>query len=61
MIELSIKVSNDDSSLTSKYLVHEEGMSLSHDDPELQRMVRETVEKFKDEVKDTLIRIKYTW
>lgn len=61
MIELSIKVSNDESSLTSKYLVHEEGMVLSHDDPELVRMVRETSDKFKDEVKDILIRIKYTW
>lgn len=61
MIELSIKVSNDDSSLTSKYLIHEEGIKLSHDDPELARMVRETGEKFKADVTDILIRVKYTW
>lgn len=61
MIEISIKVSNDDSSLTSKYLLHEEGMTLHHNDPILNRMVQETIDKFKDEVKDTLVRIKYTW
>jgi hypothetical protein len=61
MIEVSIKVSNDESSLTSKYLVHTEGMMLCHEDPELLRMVEETKAKFKDECKDILIKIKYTW
>lgn len=61
MIEISIKVSDDDSSLVSKYLCYEENLTLSHDDLELQRMVSETTAKFKGDAKDILIKIKYTW
>ena len=61
MIELSVKVSDDDQTLTEKYLLHEEGLVLSHECRQLDEMVTKTVQKFKGEPKDVLIRIKYTW
>ena len=61
MIEIAIKVTDDDSALTSKYLVHEEGLTLSHDDALLKAFVKETCDKFKGDVTDVLIKIKYTW
>lgn len=61
MIELSIKVSDDENTLTSKYLIHEEGISLSHDDLTLSKLVQETLAKFKGEVKDVLIKVRFAW
>jgi len=61
MIELSIKVSDDDSTLIQKHLINEEGLVLSHDDPILQRLVKQAMDAFGEKAKDVLIRIKYTW
>lgn len=61
MIELSIKVSDDDSSLVQKHLIHEEGLMLSHDDPQLKKLVEESIKDFGKAAKDILVRIKYTW
>ena len=61
MIELSIKVSDDDSTLIQKHLIHEEGISISHDDPTLRNLVKQAQDAFGENAKDVLIRIKYTW
>lgn len=61
MIELSIKVSDDDHTVTQKFLLHEEGLSLSHDDIQMKRMVEDTIAKFIGSPKDVLVKIKYTW
>jgi hypothetical protein len=61
MIELSIKVRDDESTLVQKYLLHEEGLTLSHDDASLKKMVDETVANFKGNAQDVIIKIKYTW
>ena len=61
MIEISVKVSDSDQTLTQKYLCAEEGIRLSHDDPELAKMVNETLSKFKGVAEDVLVKIKYTW
>jgi hypothetical protein len=61
MIEIAIKVTGDDQALTRKFLIHEEGMILSHNDPVLSKMVTETIEAFKGNVDDVLIKIRYTW
>lgn len=62
MIEIIIKVTADDLTLTEKFLVHEEGLCLSHDDPQLGKMVKEVLDKFKSvNQPDILIKIKYTW
>jgi len=61
MIDVTVKVRDDEQTLTQKFLVHQEGMSLSHEDPELSRMVNETIAKFKGTATDVLVKIKYTW
>lgn len=61
MIDVTVKVSDDEQTLTQRYLIHEEGMRLSHDDPVLSAMVNETIEKFKGQANDVLVKIKYTW
>lgn len=61
MIEISVKVSGDDRTLTHKFLLHNEGLVVSHDCEELKRMVNLTIENFKGEIDDVLVRIKYTW
>ena len=61
MIEVKVKVKDDEQTLTQKFLVHEEGMKLSHDDENLSHMVKDTIEKFKGQPDDVLVKIKYTW
>lgn len=61
MIEISVKVSGDDQTLTQKYLLHEEGISLSHDDATLTKMVQDTIANFKGQPEDVIVKIKYTW
>lgn len=61
MIEVSIKVSDDSSSLVKKHLLHEEGLSLSHDDAILAAWVNEAIEEFKGNVDDVVIKTKFTW
>lgn len=61
MIEISIKVSGDDRTLTQKFLLHHEGLCLSHDDLKMNDMVKLTTDQFVGVVEDVLIRVKYTW
>ncbi len=61
MIDVTVKVSDDEQTLTQRFLVHDEGMKLSHDDPALSSMVNETIAKFKGQASDVLVKIKYTW
>lgn len=61
MIEVTIKISDDDSSLVQKHLIHSEGLTLSHNDPTLCAFVKQAEEDFGEGFKDILIRIKYTW
>ena len=62
MIEVTIKVQAEDLTLTEKFLLNQEGICLSHDDPILSKMVNDVMGKFKSvEPPDVLIKIKYTW
>lgn len=61
MIEVQVKVQGDDQTLTQKYLVHEEGLSLSRDDFALSEMVKKTKDAFTGQVEDILVKIKYQW
>lgn len=58
MIELVIKVSDSEQTLTEKFLIMEEGLSLSHDDTTLKTYVDSVVEKFKTMESDINIKIK---
>lgn len=61
MIEVKVKVKDDEQTLTQKFLVHEEGMKLSHDDQNLSQMVNDTIAKFKGIPEDVMVKVKYTW
>ncbi len=61
MTELKIIVRGEDTSLTKEFLIHEDGISLSHDDPTLSKMVQDTIADFKGIVDDVLLKFKYTW
>ena len=61
MIDVTIKVRDDEQTLTQKFLVHEEGLKLSHDDPGLTKMVNDTIANFKGNPTDVVVKIKYTW
>ena len=68
MIEITVKVSNSEQTLTQKFLHHcdipgGEGqcLMLSHDDEQLSQMVNETISKFKGQAEDVVLKIKYTW
>jgi hypothetical protein len=60
MIEVSVKVSNSEQSYTQKFLVYE-SFSLSHDDPDLKKMVDEAIANFKGNVEDVNVKIKMVW
>ena len=61
MIEISVKVSDDDSTLTEKFLVHKEGICMSHEDADLKKMVDSVRDKFHGNPTDILVKSKYTW
>jgi hypothetical protein len=61
MIELAIKISNDEQHYTQKFLIYKEDIVLNRNDPELLRMLKETMENFKGPVEDVLVKIKFTW
>lgn len=61
MIEISVKVSDDDTTLTEKFLIHEEGLCLSHDDKTLKAMVDSVRAKFQGQATDIVVKVKYTW
>lgn len=61
MFELSVTVSDEESSYTQKFLVYNEGITLSHTDPELSGMVQDTIKKFVGTPDDVVVKIKFTW
>ena len=61
MIEIAVKISDDDRTMTQNFLEYQAGMCVSHDDPTLKKYVDEALANFKGTAKDILVRIKYTW
>ena len=61
MIDVTVRVQDDEQTLIQKFFVHQEGLKLSHDDPDLTKMVDATIAKFKGTPTDVLVKIKYTW
>ena len=59
-IEVVIKVSDSDTTLTDKHVIHE-NFKVSHEDATLSNLVQECVRKFKGEPEDVVVKIKYVW
>lgn len=62
MIEVTVKIKDDDLTLTERFLVYDP-FTLSHDDEKLKKMVDNTIKKHSGQFSnpDILIKIKYTW
>lgn len=61
VIEITVKIEGEDQTLTEKFLEHEEGLALSHEDARLSHMVAQTQSKFKGVIEDITIKAKYVW
>ena len=61
MIELTVKVSNEEKRMTKKHLVHENDLVLSRDDPLLISLVNEATQEFASEVDDVKLIITMIW
>lgn len=61
MIEMKVKISDDDMTLTDKHLIYEKNIVLSHEDEVLQKLVNQSIAKFKGTPSDVLLTFKYVW
>jgi len=63
MIDLTVQVKSEDTKLSEQFLIHEEGISLSPEDPILKEMVKSTLAKFSQKPIDPeiILKIKYVW
>ena len=59
MIEVTVKVSNDEKSLKKK-LLHDGDLVLSRADPFIQSLIKQAMIEFQDEVDDVMIICKMT-
>lgn len=60
MIELTVKVSNEEKRMTKKHLI-DEGIMLSRDDPTLIAYVHESTTEFASDVDDVKLIITMVW
>jgi len=60
MIELTIKVSNEEQRLVQKHLLYDD-LHLSKDNPVLLEKIKIAVESFKGTVEDVVVKVKMLW
>lgn len=61
MLEISVRVSNEEQSYTKKYLEYSEDLVMNHDDPRLAAFVQQAIGEFKGTVDDVTVRVKMVW
>lgn len=61
MLEISVKVSNEEQAYTKKHLEYAEDVVLSHEDPRLAEFVKQAMDEFKGTVEDVVVRVKMVW
>ena len=63
MIELTIKILDEDLSITERFVHYDSPIVLSRDDPTLQKMVNDTMAKFNGTLQnpDIIVKTKMTW
>jgi hypothetical protein len=61
MIEVTVKISNDETRYSKKYLIHQEGLVISKDDKTLKAYVDQAISEFQGTIEDVVIKIKFTW
>lgn len=61
MIELAVKISNDESRLNKKFIIYDDEILVSKDSSKLQEIVKSAIEDFQGNVDDVLVTIKMVW
>lgn len=61
MLELSITVKGEDSTLTKKFLEYDSDIYFSHDSKELQELVAQVHSEYKGNIDVTVIKGKMLW
>lgn len=61
MLEITVKVSNVDRTVTLKFLEYSKDIVLSKDDPKLFSMVDKAIKAFGDVAEDVVVRVKFIW
>lgn len=63
MIEASVRIKNDESKLTKKFLIYDTDIVLSTEDPKLKNIVDEALKEFDKSgiPEDITITIRMTW
>ena len=61
--EVKVSIKDSDQKLAHKFPVYGDGIRISHDDPELKKMVEQTIAEFKGDKNDCdiTVHVKYTW
>lgn len=59
MIEITVKISNDEKTLR-KRLLHEGDLTLSREDPFIISLIQEAMKEFQDEVDDVVVTCRMT-
>lgn len=60
-IELSIRLKDDDKTLTQKHAIYKDAFVLSRDNPELAELVNAAIQEFKGSPTDIVLRTTYLW
>ena len=61
MLEVTIKVSNSERSLTQKHLLYQDDVMVSKGNDELSAKVEKAIEIFADEVDDVVVKTRMDW
>lgn len=61
--EIKVSIKDSDQKLARKFPVYSTGITISHEDPELKKMVEQTIADFKGDKNDCdiSVTVKYTW
>lgn len=60
-VEITLRLKDDEQTLVKKHPVYSENFSLSHDNPELRKLVDQAIQDFTGTPTDILVKAKYTW
>lgn len=61
MVEISVKVSNEETKLVRKFILYDVPITVSTEDEQLKELVKTTTDSFKGHVDDVFITIRMIW
>jgi len=61
MIEVTVKVSNEEAKFTKKFVLYDQQVVVSQDDEQLKEIVKNTIDSFKGSADDVFVTIRMSW